>query len=259
MLLCVLKIGPNEPKGAPRWRRRKRSKNDVVGIMGSFCFKVPCLLAEAMSSHGIAPKPWVFSISNQLHSTKSLKGDMASERGLFVNPLRSAMFETIADADFAKQLGDRAPRDAAGADARPTSIAEAWGAIISMIPKKLNLLAISGGLLGSASASAFVARGFSAHYGSDDGQVSFDHMPNAGIEGVADRIDERKHDYVVILVLFRLNAPQGHLLAQGHHDRPSPRERGGRRATEAHHGGRCWPTRVREVYKDSQVAKKIPE
>ena len=30
-------------------------------------------------------------------------------------------------------------------------------------------------------------------------------------------------------------------------------------AKKAHHGGRRWPTRVRQVYNDSQVAKETPK
>ncbi len=50
---------------------------------------------------------------------------------------------------------------------------------------------ISDGLLGSASTAAFCRARVPAHFGGDDGKMSFGHMPNASLDEVADRIDER--------------------------------------------------------------------
>ncbi len=94
--------------------------------------------------------------------------------------------------------------------APPDSTAEAGGEIISLILQQVSLLVISDGLLGSACTSAFVARGFSAHYGSENGQVSFDHTPNAGLEEVADRIEERTHGYDAIVLFFSVQRPPKH-------------------------------------------------
>ncbi len=119
--------------------------------------------------------------------------------------LSSNIFGSLSDTEFLIHIGDRAPRDAAGEDARFILTAEAGGGVISLIPQQVNILVRSDGLLGSASAAAFVARGFSVHYGGEDGQVSFDHMPNAGLEEVADRIAGRKHDYDAIVLFLQLN------------------------------------------------------
>ncbi len=53
------------------------------------------------------------------------EGDAASEHEMMIQILSSPMFGSLSDTDFLKDLGDRAPRDAAGADARPISTAEA--------------------------------------------------------------------------------------------------------------------------------------
>ena len=43
-----------------------------------------CSLAEAMSSHGVAPKPSAFSISSHVALMDSLQGDAVAERGMMI-------------------------------------------------------------------------------------------------------------------------------------------------------------------------------
>ncbi len=74
-----------------------------------------------------------------------------------------------------------------------------------LISKKLNLLVISYRLLGSSITAAFVARRFPAHFGGDTGQVSCDHIPNASLDEVADRVDERPQEYDAIVLFLQLN------------------------------------------------------
>ena len=102
------------------------------------------------------------------------------------------MFVSLADSQFIEALEDGAARDASGAGATPVLTAEAGGGTVSLIPKELSLLVISDGIRGNASTAAFVARGFRAHFGGASGQVSFAHMPNASLDEVADRIEERQ-------------------------------------------------------------------
>ena len=83
------------------------------------------------------------------------------------------MFVSLADSQLVDVLEDGAARDASGAGATPVLTAEAGGGVIRLIPKELNLLVISDGLLGTASTAAFVARGFPAHLGCENGQVRF--------------------------------------------------------------------------------------
>ncbi len=64
---------------------------------------------------------------------------------------------------------------------------------------------ISDGLPGRSSTAAFVARGFPAHLGGESGEVSFAHMPNASLDEVADRIEERQQEYDAIVVFLQLN------------------------------------------------------
>ena len=64
---------------------------------------------------------------------------------------------------------------------------------------------MSDGLRGNASTAAFVARGFPAHFGGESGQVSFAHMPNASLDEVADRIEERQQEYDATVLFLQLN------------------------------------------------------
>ncbi len=59
-----------------------------------------CSLAEAMSSHGVAPTPWAFSISSHVALMYSLNGDPVAERDLLISLVKSPMFVSLADRQF---------------------------------------------------------------------------------------------------------------------------------------------------------------
>ncbi len=80
-----------------------------------------------MSSHGVAPKPWAFSISNHVALMDSLKGDPVAERDMLISLVKRPMCVSLADSQCIDFLEDGAARDASGAGAATVLTAEAGG------------------------------------------------------------------------------------------------------------------------------------
>ena len=72
-----------------------------------------------------------------------------------------------------------------------------------LIPKGFDLVVFSDGLLGNAPTAAFTAKGLPAQF-SGGGAVSFDHMPNAGLDEIAEDIFGR-HDFEAVVLFLQLN------------------------------------------------------
>ena len=104
MVLCVSEAcGPSDlqsPHGAAR------SAEVLVAWSAWVHSAVRCLcsLAEAMSNHGVAPKPWAFGVTNNLQIMESLHGDATLGRDMLVNLLRSPIYGSVYDADACRFL-----------------------------------------------------------------------------------------------------------------------------------------------------------